>query len=132
MKNLLPLFIVLSLALAGCCTSHPDSTSRAGSETVLITYYPMPGKEAELEAALAHAWQVYQADHLVYDRPHVLVHDTGGRDGSRYIEIFTWIKAPENPAPDISAVWKQEQALCEARGGHRPIDGGPVELVPEK
>jgi hypothetical protein len=131
MKNLSPLFMVLSLALAGCCTSPTGSKSRAGSETVLITYYPIPGKEAELEAALAHAWQVYQADHLVYDQPHVLVRDTGGGE-TRFIEIFTWIKAPENPSPDISAIWRQEQALCEARGGHRGIDGGPVEVVPGK
>jgi hypothetical protein len=131
MKALLPLFAVLSLALAGCSTSRPENAARPGSETVLITYHPATGKDAELEGALKHAWQVYQADRLVYDQPHVLVRDTGGGE-TRFIEIFTWIKAPENPSPDISAIWRQEQALCEARGGHRGIDGGPVEVVPEK
>jgi membrane-bound inhibitor of C-type lysozyme len=132
MKNLSPLFIVLSLALAGCCTSHGSSKSRAGSETVLITYYPMPGKEAELEAALAHAWQVYQSEHLVYDQPHVVLKEAEAGGGARYVETFTWIKSPDSPSAAVGAVWKQEQALCEARDGHTGIEGGPVQVVLEK
>ena len=95
---------------------------------MMITYHPKPGKEAELQATLAQGWQVYQADHLVFAKPHVIVRNTDG-DGARFVEIFTWIKAPENPSADVNAIWKQEQSLCEARNGHKGIEGGPAQLV---
>jgi hypothetical protein len=96
---------------------------------MLITYYPAMGKEMELEAALAHAWQVYQSEHLVYDRPHIIVHDAEAGEETHYVEIFTWKKSPDNPSAAVSEVWKQEQELCEARNGHKGIVGGPVQMV---
>jgi hypothetical protein len=130
-KNLYPLFAAFYLALTGCCTTHPAESS-AGSETMLLTYHARPGKEAELQATLAQAWQVYQAEHMVFLKPHVIVRSIEDENKTRFVEIFTWITAPESPPADVSAVWKQEQSLCEARDGHKGIEGGPVELVSGK
>jgi hypothetical protein len=129
MKTPSPLFAVLILAVTGCSTTHQAGEAAAGSETMLLTYHPKPGKEPELQAALARAWQVYQADHLVFDKPHVIVRDTEKGGGTRFVEIFTWIQAPENPPADVNAIWNQEQSLCEARNGHKGIEGGPAQLV---
>ena len=46
-------------------TVHP---SRTGSETVLITYHVVPGKEQELTKLLAKAWDVYRQEELVFRR----------------------------------------------------------------
>ncbi len=129
MKTLFPLFAILLMALAGCATSHPDTGPRTSSETVLIAYYPVPGKEAELEAMLANAWQVYQSENLVYAQPHVIVRDSEAGGKARYVEIFTWITSPDNPSAAVSTVWSQEQALCEARDGHEGIEIEPVEMI---
>lgn len=143
MKKLFPLCTVSVLVLAsGCSIFHHDSKSQAesrstgkahpASETVLITYYPMPGKDMQLEATLAHAWQVYEKNHLVYSEPHTTVRGNEGEGKSYYVEIFTWKQPPEHPPMDVNTVWGQEQALCEARDGHKGIEGGPVDVVPAK
>jgi hypothetical protein len=132
MKELFPLFTVSVLVLAGCGTMHHESKSQAVSETVLITYYPAAGQDKELEAAMARAWRVYEKDHLVYSEPHTIVRGNEGGGKSYYVEIFTWKKAPEHPSADVSAAWSQEQSLCEAGDGHKGIEGGPVDAVPEK
>lgn len=132
MKKLFLLFTVPVLALAGGCMTHPDSKSQAASETVLITYYPAPGNDKELEAALAHAWQVYEKNHMVYNEPHTVVRGDEGQGKSYYVEIFTWKKSPSHPSTDVSAAWSHEQSLCEPRDGHKGIEGGPVNAVPTK
>jgi hypothetical protein len=130
MKALYPLFAVL--LFAGCFTTHPANETTPDSETVMIIYHPKAGSEADLQATLAQAWQVYQSEHAVFERPHVLVRDTEDGNKARFVEIFTWKQAPDHPAPEIQAIWKQEQSLCEARDGHKAIEGGEVQLVPEK
>jgi hypothetical protein len=105
------------------------SEAATGSETMLITYRPKPGKEADLQAVLAQAWQTYQAEHLVFAKPHVIVCDTEVGGGTRFVEIFTWVKGPDNPPTDVNAIWKREQSLCEARNGHKGIEGGPAQLI---
>ena len=125
--------IVLSiLALAGCSTTHPASESTAGSETVLVTYRVKAGKEAQFQSVLARAWEVYQSEHMVYPKPHVITRATESGGTSRYVEIFTWRRSPDHAPDSVKKVWDQEQSLCEARGGHRGIDGGEVELLTAK
>lgn len=143
MKKLFPLCTVSVLVLAtGCGIFHHDSKSQAASEssrkaeppseTVLVTYYPAAGKDKELEAAMAHAWEVYRKDHLVNEEPHTIVRGTEGPDKSYYVEIFTWKHAPEHPSADVSAAWSEESSLCEAGDGHKGIEGGPVDAVADK
>jgi hypothetical protein len=126
------MFAISLLATAGCSTTHPGSVARADSETVMVTYHVQAGKEPEFQALLAHAWDVYRGEHLVYAQPHIIVRDTDENDKTKFVEIFTWIKAPDHPPKSILAVWKQEQSLCEARAGHRGIEGGEVAIVNEK
>jgi len=132
MKIAYTLFTLSLLALTGCSTTHPAGDAKADPETVLITYHVQPGKEAEFQALLAHAWEVYRAEHMVSAGPHVVVRDTEHGDKPRFVEVFTWVKSPDHAPDSVKTVWQQEQSLCEARNGHTGIEGGEVELIAGK
>ena len=125
-------FLLVSLvALAGCPTAQPSGNSKPEPETVLITYHAKPGSEAELQATLLRAWQIYRTEHLVQAEPHTLVRDAEDGNRTRFVEIFTWVShaIPEHAPDAVQKIWQQEQALCEARNGHSGIEGGEVTLV---
>jgi hypothetical protein len=129
---IISIFAISFLTLAGCSTTHPVGDTKADSETVMVTYHVQPGKDAEFQALLAHAWEVYRGEHLVRARPHVIVQGTEENDKTKFVEIFTWIKSPDHPSTSVMAIWKKEQSFCEARDGYRGIEGGEVELVTGK
>ena len=129
MKTIYSLFAVSLLASAGCSTTHQTESANPDSETVMVTYHIQPGKEAEFQSLLAHAWDVYSGEHLVFAEPHTVVRDTEDAGKARFVEIFTWVKSPDHAPDSVQAVWKQEQLLCEARNGHKGIEGGEVEMV---
>ena len=129
MKTFYLPFGVSLLALAGCSTTHQTSGAKSDSETVMVTYHVQPGKEADFQTALSHAWEVYQSEHMVIAKPHVIVRDTEDGDKTRFVEIFTWVKSPDHAPDSVQTVWKQEQSLCEARSGHTGIEGGEVEMI---
>jgi hypothetical protein len=111
---------ILLMAVGGCAASRSGQTP-AGSETVLVTYHVKAGKEAELQSTLAQAWQVYQAEHMVCAKPHVVIKDTEDGNKTRFVEIFTWVKAPEHPPANVLTIWNREQSLCEKRTGIRAL-----------
>ena len=121
-----------AISLTACSTtsrSHHGS-AKPDPETVLITYHVKSGKEAELQAVLWRAWQIYRTEHLVFAEPHIILRDTEG-DKTRFVEIFTWVShaAPEHAPDAVTTIWEQEQSLCEGRGGHGGIEGGEVEIL---
>ncbi|MGA2246923.1 MAG: hypothetical protein ABSH48_18175 [Verrucomicrobiota bacterium] len=122
-------FAISLLALAGCSTVRQTGGAKAEAETVMVSYHVRLGKEAEFQSLLAHAWVVYRGEHLVFAEPHVIVRDTEDGGQTRFVEIFTWVKSPDHAPDCVEAVWKQEQSFCEARSGHKGIEGGVVELV---
>jgi hypothetical protein len=129
MKTTHSLFAISLLALAGCSTMHQTGGAKADSETVMVTYHVQSGRAAEFQALLSHGWEVYRGVHLVFAEPHIIVRDTEDGDKTRFVEIFTWVKSPDHAPDSVQAVWKQEQSLCEARNGHKGIEGGEVEMV---
>ncbi len=129
MKTAYFLLAVSFLAVDGCSTTRQADRSGSDSETVLVTYHVQSGKETEFQKVLSHAWDVYRSDRLVYAKPHVVVRNTEDRNKTSFTEVFTWVKSPDHAPDDVKAVWNQEQSLCEARDGHRGIEGGEVELI---
>ncbi|HSU56443.1 MAG TPA: hypothetical protein VLT36_20455 [Candidatus Dormibacteraeota bacterium] len=123
------LFILLTVVLTGCSTTQQNAP-QAKPETVLVTYRVKHGNEAELRQTVERAWTVYTSQHLVFAEPHVLLQDT--EEGKpRFIEIFTWVdrSTPEHAPDAVMAVWKEEESLCEKRGGHYGIEPGEVQLL---
>jgi len=117
------------LALTGCSTVRSASTN--DSETVMVTYHVQPGDEAEFEKLLAHAWEVYRGEQMVFAEPHTLVRQTDGGK-TNFIEIFTWIHAPDRAPNTVKSIWAREQSLCEKRNGKNGIDFSEVQLVEAK
>jgi hypothetical protein len=129
MNTTYSLFAVPLLVLTGCSTMHQSGGAKADSETVMVTYHVQSGKEAGFQSLLTHAWEVYQSEHMVFARPHVIVRDTDDAGKARFVEIFTWVKSPDHAPDSVQAVWKQEQSSCEARSGQTGIEGGEVQLI---
>lgn len=116
------------VALSGCAESP---SIPPGSETVLITYHVIPGKEADLEAILREAWMVYQNERLVVPGRHVVALGQEADGKPRLTELFTWVdhSAPDHASNDVKQIWAKMQSCVEARDGHPGIDGGEVSLV---
>jgi hypothetical protein len=130
MKTTYLLLAVLALALIGCSTPERGSPKR-DPETVLVTYHVKLGKEAEFQAVLSRAWDVYRGEHLVFAEPHVVVQETESGGKPRFVEILTWVSRsiPEHAPESVKTIWKQEESLCEKRGEHYGIEPGEVELL---
>jgi hypothetical protein len=133
MKTTSLLLAVSLLLLIGCSTSRPahNDSAKADPETVLVTYHVRAGKEAEFQAVLSRAWEVYRTERFVFAKPHIIVRDTEGGGKPRFVEIFTWVSRsiPEHAPESVKAIWKEEESLCEQRGGHYGIEPGEVELI---
>src|SRR5262245_2866131 len=129
MKAIYSLLAVSLLTLTGCKTHHHSATP--DPETVLVTYHVKAGKEAEFQAVLSRAWEIYRRDGLVFAEPHIIVQDTEEGGKPRFVEIFTWINrsTPEHAPESVRTIWKQEESLCEQRGGHYGIEPNEVDLV---
>lgn len=115
------------IVLTGCSITHPAATS--DPESVMVTYHVQPGKEAEFQKLLAHGWEVYGNEHMVFAQPHVVVQRTEDGGKTAFVEIFTWIQAPDHAPDSVQAVWSQEQSSCEKRDGKDGIEFSQVQLV---
>jgi hypothetical protein len=143
MKTIVILIVSIALlGLVGCSTtknsgaakpvSAPTSSAKPGPETVMVVYHVQLGREKQLVAVQNRAWAEYRKRDMVLSRPHVVIRDVEEGGQSRFVEVFTWAKPPDNPPASVRAFWQEEQSLCEARNGHNGIEGGPVELVTGK
>ena len=139
---IISVFVVALLGVAGCSTTRQTgeanaatakvATTKPGPETVLVTYHVQLGREKELQTLLARAWAAYRSQNMVSARPHIIVRQVEEGGQLRFVEVFTWVKPPDDPPASVRALWQQEQSLCEARNGRTGIEGGPVELVTGK
>jgi hypothetical protein len=134
MKRLIALIPGLIVLFTGCAhMSHDFAT--ANPETVLVTYRVKPGEEAQFRTVLQEAWRVYRRDNLVFPQPHTVIQDIEEGDKPRFVEIFTWVSRsiPEHAPESVKTIWKQEEELCERRGGHYGIEPAEVKLIaPER
>lgn len=101
------------------------------SETVLITYHVIPGKEQQLQQILADLWKLYENENLIAPQPHLVLSDKDGPNQTCIVEIFTWKdhNAPQHVSDSISKLWDQMHQCCQERNGHPGIDGGEVKVV---
>ncbi len=132
MKKLITLLLLIA-AVAGCSTStnyvQGDASERE-PEHMLVTYHVKPGKEAEFQQVLSEAWTVFRRENMVLAKPHVIVRDDA--DGkTNFVEVFVWIShyAPDHAPASVKTVWRQEESLCEKRGGHDGIEGSEVQMI---
>jgi hypothetical protein len=91
----------LLLILAMATTAYAETP-----ETVITTYHPKAGKEAELLQVLRDAWSVYTKLNLVTGT-HQLYRATPEGGAAYFVEIFTWRDEaiPDNAPPEVLKVW---------------------------
>ena len=136
------LFALSLLTLTACRTTTtpapPDTSAptpaAAGQdtpETVLVTYHVQPGRENAFPAVLARAWDIYRHARLVRSEPHIIVKEREEDGKTCFVELFTWVShaAPNKAIAAVQGIWSEEMSACEARNGHRPLEGGEVELL---
>jgi hypothetical protein len=132
-REILPLLFVL-LLLAAPAFAQEKSAAPAPkdeTETVITTFRVIQGKEAEFAKVLAKAWPTYHKLGMVLDQPHLILRGEDAPGKTYFVEILTWKSSdePDNAPPEVSAIWKQMEALCEPRGGHRGIEFPEVWVV---
>jgi hypothetical protein len=131
MKILPTIFISVLCIITSCSTTKPATDNNAAPETVMVTYHVKLGSEAELEQVLSQAWGIYQKEHLVFSKPHIIVRNKESVDKTRFTEIFTWVSqdAPDNAPDSVKTVWGKMMSLCEKRNGHEALEFSQVEIV---
>src|ERR1043166_6590932 len=114
MRNL---FLIFALATAAYAQKP---------ETVLSTFYPKPGKVAELLALLREEWSVYTRLNLVIGE-HRLFRATTEGGTSYFVEIFTWKdeSIPDNAPPEVQKVW------ADLRANTSRLDFAEISAIPD-
>jgi hypothetical protein len=80
-------------------------------ETVLVTYHPKPGKEAEMLRILKDEWATLTKLDLVSGAHQLYrAEDEAGR--AFFVEIFTWKghEIPDHAPPEVRKVWAEMNA----------------------
>jgi hypothetical protein len=83
-------------------------------ETVFITYYPKPGKDAEMLRILKDEWNALTKLSLVTGG-HQLYRAESESGKSFFVEIFTWKghEIPDHAPPEVRKVWAEMHANVE-------------------
>lgn len=117
---------LLWLAASPATAQLPDDQP----ETVLATYHVQRGQTQEMKRVLAQAWQTYTRLDMVFAEPHVVLE--GSENGNPYfVEILTWKNhdIPDHMPPEVRAIWKHMNDLCEKRDNKSPIEDGEMQLL---
>jgi len=127
------LAFLLFLAAAGVAPlgSAGETSPTPKTETVHVTYHVRVGKEGELARVLARHWPTCRRLGLVLEKPHIIVRGYGEGHRPYFVEILTWkdSDAPDNAPPEVRAIWKDLEALCEKRDDRPGIEIDEVEIV---
>jgi hypothetical protein len=101
-------------------------------ETVVVTYRPKAGKEAELEALIQRHWKTISGLGMVLPEPHLLFRGQDGNGATFFVNIITWKThaAPDSASPEVEAIWTAMQADIERRDCRRGIEFDEVWEVP--
>ena len=93
---------LLFVLLLAATPAYADSP-----ETVLVTYYPKPGKETEMLRILRDEWAVLTKLNLVVGTHQLYRAESEGGGRVLFVEIFTWKSSeiPDNAPPEVRKVW---------------------------
>jgi len=106
----------------------PAQLPGPGTETVHSVAHVKRGMEARYAELNAQSWAIYRKLDLVLAKPHVVLRGVDAAGLTYFVEVFTW-KSPDIPdhaPPDVLAIWKQLEAVCEKRDGRPGIDFSEV------
>jgi hypothetical protein len=115
--------LMIGAALSTGTTIVVASGSAGAPETVMITFRPKAGAEADLAKVIASHWSTALRLNLVVPDPHVTLR-AKDEDGPYFVDIFTWRDAeiPDHAPPAIQAIWKEMNRLTQDRHGRPGLD----------
>ena len=95
-------------------------------ETVIATYHPKAGKDAEMLRILRDEWAVLTKLNLVVG-PHQLYRAQTEGGTTYFVEIFTWKdqNIPDNAPPELRKVWAEMNANSK-------LDFAEITPVPDR
>jgi quinol monooxygenase YgiN len=116
----------LAAAITNTPVANPDT------ETVIDRFQVKPGKEADFLKVLQTHWPTLRRLNMVLETPHVVLRGEDDEHKTYFIEVLTWKDhdTPDHAPPEVLAIWKEMEALCERRLGHRGIEFHEVQVVP--
>jgi hypothetical protein len=99
----------------------------ATPETVVVTYHPKQGGEAQLQKLIERQWQTL-TDLQVVTGSHSLYRGDG-----LFVEVLTWKDAsiPDNAPAPIRAIWADMGKLVEKRDCRQAIEIEEVHSLSE-
>jgi len=135
MKSLrFALAAALTVAALAMPASLAASHARDDGETVMITFRPKPGSEADLLKVIANHWTTARRLDLVVPNEHMTLRAEDDKGRPYFVDIFTWRSAeiPDHAPADIQAIWADMNRLTESRDGRpglaivqaRKVSGG--------
>ena len=125
---ILPLLLA---AAAGGRLAIARGTQPERPETVMITFHPKAGADADLARVIASHWATARRLHLVVDTPHLTLRSS---DGKAFVEILTWKddSVPDDAPAEIRAIWDEMNRLVEPSGGAPGLAIDRVSVVSDR
>ena len=117
--------VLMVAAAAGSRSALARGAQPERPETVMITFHPKAGADADLARVIAAHWATAKRLRLVVDAPHLTLHSG---DGRQFVEILTWTdgSVPDDAPAAIRAIWDEMNRLVEPRNG---VPGLAIERV---
>jgi hypothetical protein len=125
------LAVVLTIAAPSISISYTVAGLRDDRETVMLTFRPKPGSEAELAKVIASHWAAARRLDLVLPSGHLTLRADDEKGRPYFIDIFTWRGAaiPDHAPAEIQAIWGEMNRLTETREGIAGLVITPASIV---
>jgi hypothetical protein len=100
-------------------------------ETVMATFRPKAGAEAELKAVIAAHWDAARRLNLVLPEPHVTLELKDETRAPYYVDVFTWRDRdiPDDAPEEIQKIWNDMNRLTAPRAGRPGLEIREVKRV---
>jgi hypothetical protein len=100
-------------------------------ETVMATFRPKAGAEAELKAVIAAHWDTTRRLNLVLPEPHVTLELKDETRAPYYVDVFTWRDRdiPDDAPEEIQKIWNDMNRLTAPRAGRPGLEIREVKRV---
>lgn len=120
------LVVMLVMLVSGAVRAEVDPP-----ETVVVTYSPAAGKEAEVSKLIARHWATLVRLRLVTRDAHVTYRDKDAGGKPIFVDLLTWKShaAPDSAPPEVEKIWSAMEAAVEKRGERRGIEFHEVERL---
>jgi hypothetical protein len=100
-------------------------------ETVMATFRPKAGAEAELKAVIAAHWDTTRRLNLVLPEPHVTLELKDETRAPYYVDVFTLRDRdiPDDAPEEIQKIWNDMNRLTAPRAGRPGLEIREVKRV---